>query len=116
MRYANFFRQPASDEQLTSYISRQDLRQSSSITPALLLAPADLLLKQWKEMSDSDRLLDAALVVYPACVFGYLGIKGAYSSMSYTDSLSDTVRRSPSALELEHVPNSLANARRLATI
>ena len=49
---------------------------SISTVPALLLAPAPVLSKQWKQMFDSDKAVAPGVVVFSSSIFGYLAYNG----------------------------------------
>jgi hypothetical protein len=58
--------------------------QSASATPALLEAPAPLLARQWRRLTNntsSDRWIAPAIALIHTGVFGYLAYKGEHDSM-----------------------------------
>ena len=57
-------------------ITGKTFSASIATVPALLLAPAPVLSKQWKQMFDSDKALAPGVVVFSSSIFGYLAYNG----------------------------------------
>ena len=61
-----------------AFVCGKTFSQSWTQTPALLMAPAPLLVKQWKKMFDSDKLVAPAVVTVGGAITGFLAYQRSY--------------------------------------
>lgn len=54
---------------------------SVATTPAILKAPAPLLVKQWKTQFEADKIVAPAISVFSAVIFGYISFRGTLPSL-----------------------------------